>query len=192
MDVTCLNVRATSEPLRAQRFKPIRLGFDALPQVEHNAGSLRLAGAPSNPSHECLIALPLLRLHASSNRSNAEMRRGGSKAATVLQLNKELRTARSVNDLGSIVEERLLEFDGRHVAICIYGLATLDTRLDAGKWSVGRVGRKLVPQLTKELESEGLGHRSLSNICWAVAKLSSAAPELESLSVSLALAGDRA
>ncbi|CAL1165986.1 unnamed protein product [Cladocopium goreaui] len=110
-------------------------------------------------------------------------------AATVLQLNKELRTARSVDDLGSIVEERLPEFDGRHVATCIYGLATLDTRLDAGKWSVGRVGRKLAPRLTKELESEGLGHRSLSNVCWAVAKLSSAAPELESLSVSLALAG---
>ena len=42
----CLHVRATSEPLRAQFFKPVRLGFDALPQVEHNAGSLRLAGAP--------------------------------------------------------------------------------------------------------------------------------------------------
>ncbi|CAK8996408.1 unnamed protein product [Durusdinium trenchii] len=116
------------------------------------------------------------------------MRKGGSKALTTLQLNKELRSVRSLNALAAIVEARCLEFDGHHVATSIYSLAKLASGRSADVAGFAVAGL-LSQRLEEELHRDGLRHRSLSNVCWAVAKLSAATPLLEGCAISLAIAG---
>ncbi|CAE7438222.1 unnamed protein product [Symbiodinium sp. CCMP2592] len=112
------------------------------------------------------------------------------KAQAVIRLNQELRTARSRAELVATIKAKAEEFDSRHVATAIYTLAMLPPRRGntACLRHTAAAVECLADQLAKELVVHGFGHRSLSNVCWAVAKLSGETPLLEAQTVSLSSA----
>ncbi|OLP81440.1 hypothetical protein AK812_SmicGene38012 [Symbiodinium microadriaticum] len=134
------------------------------------------------------------------------------KAQAVIRLNQELRTARSRAELVATIKAKADEFDSRHVATAIYTFAMLpprprttaclrQTAAEVLAFSTGTAhkGRQeladhrvqvecLADQMAKELVVHGFGHRSLSNVCWAIAKLSGETPLFEAQTVPLASA----